>query len=114
MDKIVVKLAKFGALGLVALLAWFMIMGGLPMIFGLFVMGAACYLLFITSDPLEEVGGRIGKLLHLPEDVIASTFQALATSGPEIVMAVLAATAYIEASSSWASLTPANAAVRAA
>jgi len=74
-------------------------------LFGLFVMGAACYLLFITSDPLEQVGGRIGKLLHLPEDVIASTFQALATSGPEIVMAVIAATAYIEASSTWNVLT---------
>ena len=74
-------------------------------LFGLFVMGAACYLLFVTSDPLEQVGGRIGKLLHLPEDVIASTFQALATSGPEIVMAVIAATAYIEASSTWNVLT---------
>lgn len=61
----------------------------------LFILGAACYLLFITSDPLEEVGGRIGKLLHLPEDVVASTFQALATSGPEIVMAILAATPFI-------------------
>jgi Ca2+/Na+ antiporter len=105
MTKIFVKLAKFGGMGLAALLVWFMVMGGIPMVFGLFVMGAACYLLFITSDPLEEVGGRIGKLLHLPDDVIASTFQALATSGPEIVMAVLAATAYIEASSSWAILT---------
>lgn len=63
--------------------------------FGLFVMAASCYLLFITSEPLEEVGGRLGKLLHLPEDVIASTFQALATSGPEIVMAILAATPFV-------------------
>ena len=77
----------------------------LPFIFGLFVMAAACYLLFITSDPLEQVGGRLGRLLHLPEDVIASTFQALATSGPEIVMAVLAATAYINADSAWNVLT---------
>ena len=74
-------------------------------LFGLFVMGAACYLLFITSDPLEQVGGRIGKLLRLPEDVIASTFQALATSGPEIVMAIIAATAFIEANSTWDVLT---------
>ncbi len=62
----------------------------LTILFSIFILGAACYLLFITSDPLEKVGGRIGKLLKLPEDVIASTFQALATSGPEIVMAVLA------------------------
>ncbi len=61
----------------------------------LFVLGASCYLLFITSDPLEEVGGRIGRLLKLPEDVIASTFQAMATSGPEIVMAIIAATPFI-------------------
>lgn len=72
---------------------------------GLFIMGASCYLLFITSDPLEQVGGRLGRLLHLPEDVIASTFQALATSGPEIVMAILAATAFIAANSSWEMLT---------
>ena len=74
-------------------------------LFGLFVMAAACYLLFVTSEPLEQVGGRIGRLLHLPEDVIASTFQALATSGPEIVMAILAATAFIGASSAWDVLT---------
>ncbi|NCC60420.1 MAG: hypothetical protein EOM12_05675 [Verrucomicrobiae bacterium] len=74
-------------------------------LFGLFVMAASCYLLFITSDPLEQVGGRLGKLLHLPEDVIASTFQALATSGPEIVMAIIAATAFIEANSTWNVLT---------
>lgn len=65
---------------------------------GLFVLGATCYLLFITSDPLERVGGRLGKLLRLPEDVIASTFQALATSGPEIVMAIIAATPFISSS----------------
>ncbi|MDM8518065.1 hypothetical protein QUF76_17855 [Desulfobacterales bacterium HSG16] len=62
---------------------------------GLFVLAASCYLLFIVSDPLEDVGGRIGRLLRLPEDVVASTFQALATSGPEIVMAILAATPFI-------------------
>ncbi len=71
-------------------------------LFGLFVLAATCYILFITSEPLEEVGGRLGKLLNLPEDVIASTFQALATSGPEIVMAILAATAFIN--SSWSIL----------
>ncbi len=42
-------------------------------------------------------------MLRLNEDVIASTFQALATSGPEIVMAILAATPFI-ANSAWASL----------
>ncbi len=62
-----------------------------------FILAAACYLLFITSDPLEKIGGRIGKLLNLPEDVIASTFQAMATSGPEIVMAIIAATPFIGA-----------------
>jgi len=68
-----------------------------------FTLAAACYLLFITSDPLEEVGGKIGKLLKLPEDVIASTFQALATSGPEIVMAILAASPFI-AGEMWSTL----------
>lgn len=72
-------------------------------IYSFFTLGAACYLLFITSDPLEEVGGKIGKLLKLPEDVIASTFQALATSGPEIVMAILAATPFV-ASEVWSTL----------
>jgi Ca2+/Na+ antiporter len=71
--------------------------------FSFFTLAAACYLLFITSDPLEEVGGKIGKLLKLPEDVIASTFQALATSGPEIVMAILAASPFI-ASEVWSTL----------
>jgi Ca2+/Na+ antiporter len=56
----------------------------------LFILAAACYLLFMTSEPLEETGGRLGHLLHVPEAVIASTFQALATSGPEIVMAIQA------------------------
>jgi Ca2+/Na+ antiporter len=75
------------------------------LIFGmsLFVLGASCYLLFITSDPLERVGARLGRLLRLPEDVIASTFQALATSGPEIVMAIIAATTFIT-QSAWAAL----------
>jgi len=72
-------------------------------LFGLFVLGASCYILFIISGPLEEIGGRIGKLLNLPEDVIASTFQALATSGPEIMMAILAATPFI-ASEVWQTL----------
>ena len=60
-------------------------------LFGLFVLAACCYLLFIVSEPLEKVGGRIGRLLFLPEEVVASTFQALATSGPEIIMAVMVA-----------------------
>jgi len=71
--------------------------------YGLFVLSASCYLLFVTSDPLEEVGGRLGRLLRLPEDVIASTFQAMATSGPEIVMAILAATPFV-ASEVWGTL----------
>ncbi len=79
-------------------------MGALSVfLIGLFVLAASCYVLVILSDPLEKIGGRIGKLLHLPEDVIAATFQALATSGPEIIMAILAATAFIGASA-WESL----------
>ncbi|MFH1404558.1 MAG: hypothetical protein ABIH21_00475 [Patescibacteria group bacterium] len=65
---------------------------------GLFIMAAGCYVLFLTSDPMESLGTRLGKLLRLPEDVIASTFAAAATSGPEIVMAILAATGAIMAS----------------
>jgi len=61
----------------------------------IFVLAATCYLLFMMSDPLEDIGGRLGKLLHVPEDVVAATFQAMATSGPEIVMAILAATAFV-------------------
>lgn len=62
---------------------------------GLFVLGATCYLLFLTSGPLEKIGVKLGHLLRLPEDVIASTFQAFATSGPEIIMAIIAATPFI-------------------
>lgn len=61
----------------------------------IFVLAACCYLLFRESETLEKVGARLGHLFHLPEAVIASTFQALATSGPEIVMAILAATAFV-------------------
>ncbi len=70
---------------------------------GIFILAASCYILFITSDPLEKVGERIGKLLKLPEPVIASTFAAAATSGGEIVMAILAAMPFV-ASSVWATL----------
>jgi len=57
---------------------------------GLFILAATCYLILLVSKPLEETGGRLGYLLRVPEEVIASTFQALATSGPEIVIAVQA------------------------
>ena len=67
-----------------------------------FIMAASCYLLFISSDKLEEVGKRLSRLLHVPEDVGASTLGAFSTSGPEIVMAILAATAFI--GSGWAVL----------
>ncbi len=60
-----------------------------------FILASTCYLLFMMSDPLEDIGGRLGKLLHVPEDVVAATFQAMATSGPEIAMAILAATAFV-------------------
>lgn len=56
----------------------------------LFILAAACYMLFMISEPLEKTGGRLGELLRVPEDAIASTFQALATSGPEIVIAIQA------------------------
>ncbi len=62
---------------------------------GVFILAAACYLLMMISGPLERTGRRLGKLLHLSEDVIASTLQAAATSGPEIVMAILAATPFV-------------------
>lgn len=67
-----------------------------------FIMAASCYLLFISSEKLEEVGKRLSRLLHVPEDVGASTLGAFSTSGPEIVMAILAATAFI--GSGWAVL----------
>lgn len=63
--------------------------------FTVFTLSAICYLLGIISDPLDEVGSKLGCLLKLPEEVIASTFQALATSGPEILMAIIAATPFI-------------------
>jgi Ca2+/Na+ antiporter len=61
----------------------------------LFCLAASCYLLLKITDPLEEIGVRIGRLLRLPESVIASTLQAFATSGGEITMAILAATPFI-------------------
>jgi len=67
-----------------------------------FILAASCYVLYHLSDLLETVGVRLGKLLKLPEAVIASTLQAAATSGPEIVMAILAATAFI--STGWGAL----------
>jgi Ca2+/Na+ antiporter len=67
-----------------------------------FIMAASCYLLFISSEKLEGVGKRLSRLLHVPEDVGASTLGAFSTSGPEIVMAILAATAFI--GSGWAVL----------
>jgi Ca2+/Na+ antiporter len=62
---------------------------------GIFILAASCYALFKFSDELEDVGNELGRLLRLPQDVVASTFAALATSGPEIVMAILAATPFI-------------------
>ena len=57
----------------------------------LFVLAAACYLLFMSSEQLEKTSNRICRLLHIPEDVGASTIGAFATSGPEILMAIIAA-----------------------
>jgi Ca2+/Na+ antiporter len=56
----------------------------------------------MSSDELEKVSNRICRLLHVPEDVGSSTIGALATSGPEILMAIIAATAFI--GSGWAVL----------
>ena len=53
-------------------------------------MAAACYMIYMISHPLEVTGGRLGRLLRVPEEAIAATFQALATSGPEIVIAIQA------------------------
>lgn len=61
----------------------------------IFTLCAVCYQLSILSNPLDEIGSKLGDLLKLPDEVIASTFQALATSGPEILMAVIAATPFI-------------------
>jgi len=61
----------------------------------IFILSAICYLMGIISDPLDEVGEKLGHLLKLPEEVISSTFQALATSGPEILMAIIAATPFV-------------------
>ncbi len=69
----------------------------------IFILAATCYILFITSDILEKTGGRLGKLLKIPEDVVAATFQALATSGPEIVMAIIAAGAFVN-QEAWSAL----------
>ena len=68
----------------------------------IFILAASCYILYQLSELLETVGVRLGKLLKLPEAVIASTLQAAATSGPEIVMAILAATAFV--ATGWDSL----------
>lgn len=62
---------------------------------GIFILAASCYAIYKFSDELEDVGNELGRLLRLPQDVVASTFAALATSGPEIVMAILAATPFI-------------------
>lgn len=62
---------------------------------GIFILAASCYALYKFSDELEDVGNELGRLLNLSQDVVASTFAALATSGPEIVMAILAATPFI-------------------
>jgi len=56
----------------------------------LFTLVSMCYLLSLIGDPLEKYGVRLGNLLRVPEAVIASTFAALATSGPEIIMAIQA------------------------
>lgn len=67
-----------------------------------FVLCAACYLLFMSSEELEKVSNRICRLLHIPEDVGASTIGAFATSGPEILMAIIAATSFVAVG--WAGL----------
>lgn len=54
----------------------------------LFGLASMCYLLTLIGKPLEQYGVKLGNLLQVPEPVIASTFAALATSGPEIVMAI--------------------------
>jgi Ca2+/Na+ antiporter len=64
-------------------------------LFCIFTLSAVCYILGILSDSLDETGSKLGTLLKLPEGVVESTFQALATSGPEILMAIIAATPFI-------------------
>lgn len=67
-----------------------------------FILAGSCYLLFISSEKMEKVGDRLSRLLHIPEDVGAATLGAFSTSGPEIVMAILSATAFI--GTGWAGL----------
>lgn len=73
------------------------------LIYAFFVLIASCYLLFMLGEKLETTGAKIGQLARIPEDVIASTLNAMATSGPEIIMAILAATPFI-ASNAWVGL----------
>lgn len=74
----------------------------LTLLYSFFILGASCYLLYLSSEQLERVGGRLARLLRVPEDVGASTLGSLSTSGPEIVMAILSATTFI--GSGWATL----------
>ena len=63
-----------------------------------FILAAVCYAIYIISNQLDLVGGRLGNYLNLSDEVVASTFQALATSGPEILMAIIVATPFISQS----------------
>lgn len=74
------------------------------MIFQVFSLCSICYLIWLLSGKIDSVGLNIAKHLNMPDEVAASTFQALATSGPEILIAILAATSFI-ANTSWQSLT---------
>ncbi len=64
----------------------------------IFVLVASCYFLYSISGELEKVGAILGSMLKLPDVIVASTFLALATSGPEIIMAILSASDYIKGS----------------
>jgi Ca2+/Na+ antiporter len=77
--------------------------GGWVIFASIFILISACYFLYSISGGLEIVGAKLGKLLKLPDVIIASTFLALATSGPEIVMAILSSTDYIQGAQ-WESL----------
>lgn len=57
----------------------------------LFLFAASCYILYLIAEPLEKTGAMLGKLFHIPEGIVAATFCALATSGPEIMMAIKSA-----------------------
>ncbi|MCP3685221.1 MAG: hypothetical protein GY861_21360 [bacterium] len=74
----------------------------LILMFSLFVMAAACYVMSQLADSQDSLGMRLGRLLGLPNVIVASVFQSLSTSMPEIAMAIIASGSFI--ASGWNTL----------